>query len=217
MNAPFEIREYIEGGRSPFAEWFDSLDSVTARGLTVIFADWNREISARPKHCAQACPNCGWISVRAIACISVATEGSLSSCCAAEANGGRTRTSPPRLLAGSDTNRRRKKNNMALTREYKKTVVARIQRDKNFARALYAEALNALFEGETEEGLSMLRDLVHAEISFKELAQQTGLGEKALHRMLSRRGNPTTRNLFTVTKAICESLAFKPRVAFGTN
>jgi hypothetical protein len=28
---------------------------------------------------------------------------------------------------------------MALTREYKKTVVARIQRDKKFARALYAE------------------------------------------------------------------------------
>jgi len=121
------------------------------------------------------------------------------------------------MLAGSDTNRRRKKNNMALSREYKTTVVARIRRDKKFARALYAGALNALLEGETEEGLSMLRDLVHAEISFKELAQQTGLGEKALHRMLSRRGNPTTQNLFTVTKAICERLAFKPRVAFGTN
>src|ERR1019366_4584712 len=133
----------------------------------------------------------------------------------AEANGGRKRTSPPRLRAGSDTSKRRKKNNMALTREYKKTVVARIQRDKKFARALYAEALNALLDGETEEGLSMLRDLVHVEISFKELAHQTGLGEKALHRMLSRRGNPTTRNLFTVTKAICESLSFKPRVAVG--
>jgi DNA-binding phage protein len=92
---------------------------------------------------------------------------------------------------------------MALTREYEKTVVARIQQDKKFARALCAEALNALLEGETEEGLSMLRDLVHAGISFKELAQQTGLGEKALHRMLSPHGNPTTRNLFAVTKAIC--------------
>lgn len=106
---------------------------------------------------------------------------------------------------------------MALTREYKTTVVARIQRDKKFAHALYAEALNALLEGETEEGLSMLRDLVHAEISFKELAQQTGLGEKALHRMLSRRGNPTTRNLFAVTKAICECLSIKPHVAVGAH
>ena len=102
---------------------------------------------------------------------------------------------------------------MALTREYKQTVVARIQRDKKFARALCAEALNALLEGETQAGLSMLRDLVHAGISFKELAQQTGLGEKALHRMLGPRGNPTTRNLFTVTRAICESLSLKPRVS----
>jgi putative addiction module killer protein len=30
MNGSFEIREYIENGRSPFAEWFDGLDAVTA-------------------------------------------------------------------------------------------------------------------------------------------------------------------------------------------
>lgn len=30
MNVWFEIREYTQGGRSPFAEWFDNLDSVTA-------------------------------------------------------------------------------------------------------------------------------------------------------------------------------------------
>ena len=30
MNALFEIREFTEGGRSPFAEWFDELDAVTA-------------------------------------------------------------------------------------------------------------------------------------------------------------------------------------------
>jgi DNA-binding phage protein len=106
---------------------------------------------------------------------------------------------------------------MALTREYKETVVARIQRDKKFARALYAEALNALLDGETAEGLSMLRDLVHAGISFKQLARQTGMGEKSLHRMLSPRGNPTTRSLFTVTKAICKNLSFKPHVAVEAN
>jgi putative addiction module killer protein len=30
MNGSFEIREYIESGRSPFADWFDELDAVTA-------------------------------------------------------------------------------------------------------------------------------------------------------------------------------------------
>jgi DNA-binding phage protein len=101
---------------------------------------------------------------------------------------------------------------MALTREYKQTVLARIKRDPKFARALYAEAINALFEGETDEGLSMLRDLVHASVTFKKLARQSGFGEKTLHRMLSRRGNPTTRNLFVVTRIICEDLGIKPQV-----
>jgi putative addiction module killer protein len=30
MNGSFEIREYTEAGRSPFAEWFNGLDAVTA-------------------------------------------------------------------------------------------------------------------------------------------------------------------------------------------
>ena len=30
MNGSFEIQEYVEAGRSPFAEWFDGLDAVTA-------------------------------------------------------------------------------------------------------------------------------------------------------------------------------------------
>jgi len=105
---------------------------------------------------------------------------------------------------------------MALTRAYKSTVLERIQRDPQFARALYAEAVNALLEGETEEGLSMLRDLVHAGITFKGLARQTGLGEKALHRMLSRQGNPTTRNLFAVTKVISEHWGMPSRFKFAT-
>lgn len=30
MENTFKIEQYIESGRSPFAEWFDSLDAVTA-------------------------------------------------------------------------------------------------------------------------------------------------------------------------------------------
>ncbi len=101
---------------------------------------------------------------------------------------------------------------MALTKDYKTTVLTRIQNDPKFARALYAEALNALIEGEVAEGLSMLRDLVHAKITFKALAVETGFGEKALHRMLSKHGNPRSHNLFTITRAIREDLGITPRV-----
>src|SRR5882672_5038376 len=105
---------------------------------------------------------------------------------------------------------------MALTQNYKETVVARIQRDRKFARALYVEAVSALLEGETTEGLSILRDLVHAEITFKELARQTGLGEKTLHRMLNRNGNPTARNLGMIVRSIAEDVGIKPRGEVAT-
>ena len=36
-------------------------------------------------------------------------------------------------------------------------------------------------------------------------------GEKTLHRMLSRQGNPTTRNLFTVTKAVSQHWGIRLR------
>ena len=104
---------------------------------------------------------------------------------------------------------------MALTREYRKTVVERIKRDPRFAKALFAEAVNALLDGETEEGLSMLRDLVHAAITFTELAKQTGFNEKSLHRMLSRRGNPTTRTLAIIIRAICQNLGVSANVKFA--
>ena len=103
---------------------------------------------------------------------------------------------------------------MALTREYKETVIARIKRDRKFARLIYAGAIDMLLEGETAEALSRLRDLVHAGITFKELAHETGLGEKTLHRMLNRDGNPTARNLGTIVKTIAADLGIKPKVTF---
>jgi putative addiction module killer protein len=30
MQITFELKEYVESGNSPFADWFDSLDAVTA-------------------------------------------------------------------------------------------------------------------------------------------------------------------------------------------
>jgi len=101
---------------------------------------------------------------------------------------------------------------MALTRNYKQTVVERIQQDPEFARALFAGAVEMLLDGETPEALSRLRDLVHAQVTFKELARQTGLGEKTLHRMLNRNGNPTARNLGVILRSIAEDLGIKPRV-----
>ncbi len=57
-----------------------------------------------------------------------------------------------------------------------------------------------------------MRDLVHAHISFKTLAKHTGFDEKALHRMLGRKGNPTLGNLTKIIHSIEEDLQLTTRV-----
>lgn len=101
---------------------------------------------------------------------------------------------------------------MALTRKYKETVIARIKSDPEFTAALYAEAISSLVEGDKETALSTLRDLVHAHISFKTLAKQTGLNEKALHRMLGNNGNPTLNNLTKLINVIEEDLQLSTNI-----
>lgn len=102
---------------------------------------------------------------------------------------------------------------MALTREYKETVLERLQEDDGFRNALYAEAIEALAEDEVIVALSMLRDLVHATITFKGLAEKTGISEKSLHRMLSNRGNPTAQNIGKILKTIKKHLGLRLSVA----
>ncbi len=101
---------------------------------------------------------------------------------------------------------------MALTREYRETVLERIKNDPEFTAALFAEAISSLLEGDKETALSTLRDLVHAHISFKTLAKHTHFDEKALHRMLGRNGNPTLENLTRVIHAIEEDLQLATHV-----
>ncbi len=50
---------------------------------------------------------------------------------------------------------------MALTREFKETVMARARRDAEFRDAMFAEAINACLSGDTQTGEAMLRDLVY--------------------------------------------------------
>ena len=87
---------------------------------------------------------------------------------------------------------------MALTRDFKQTVTARVQGDPDFARALFDEAASLFLNGAPEIARMLLRDLVNATIGFERLATQTGKPAKSLHRMLSARGNPSMDNLATI-------------------
>jgi DNA-binding phage protein len=87
---------------------------------------------------------------------------------------------------------------MTLTREFKQTVVERVRRDPEFARALLDEAATLFLNGEPHMSRLILRDLVNATVGFEGLAVEMGKPAKSLHRMLSEKGNPTMDNLAAI-------------------
>ena len=95
---------------------------------------------------------------------------------------------------------------MALTRDFKQTVVERVRRDPKFAKALLDEAATLFLNGEPEAARLILRDLVNATVGFERLAAMTDKPPKSLHRMLSQRGNPSMDNLATIFEAVCQKL-----------
>jgi DNA-binding phage protein len=95
---------------------------------------------------------------------------------------------------------------MALTRDFKQTVAERVRRDPEFARAMLDEAAMLFLNGEPETARLILRDLVNATVGFDELASETSKPSKSLHRMLSRRGNPSMDNLAAIFSAVRKKL-----------
>jgi DNA-binding phage protein len=91
---------------------------------------------------------------------------------------------------------------MALTRDFRETVVARAQRDTAFKTALLQEALQAFLDGEVAPGLILLRDCINATVGFGALSKETHIPEKSLMRMVGPRGNPTASNLFAIVAAL---------------
>jgi DNA-binding phage protein len=95
---------------------------------------------------------------------------------------------------------------MALTRDFKRTVVERVRRDPAFAKALLDEAATLFLNGEPHIARLILRDLINATVGFEGLASETAKPAKSLHRMLSEKGNPSMDNLAAIFCAIRKSL-----------
>ncbi len=98
---------------------------------------------------------------------------------------------------------------MALIRKSTQTVVDRIQRDPDFAKAVLDEATTLFLNGEPETARLLLRDLVNATIGFESLSRLTRVPAKSLHRMLSGRGNPSMDNLSEILSVLRKKLRVK--------
>ncbi|MDR0781933.1 MAG: transcriptional regulator [Pseudomonadales bacterium] len=91
---------------------------------------------------------------------------------------------------------------MTLLRGFKQTIVERVKRDPDFAKALLDEAATLFLSGEPDAARLILRDLVNATVGFESLAELTQKPSKSLHRMLSPKGNPSMDNLAAIFGAV---------------
>jgi DNA-binding phage protein len=87
---------------------------------------------------------------------------------------------------------------MALTREFRETVKARVGRDAAFRKELLREGVECLLAGDIQTGKAVLRDYINATVGFVALAEALGCSPKSVMRMLGPSGNPQARNLFEV-------------------
>lgn len=101
---------------------------------------------------------------------------------------------------------------MALTRDFRETVQARVRRDEKFRRGLLRDAIGALLEGESALGREILRDFINATLGFPQLSRKTGIHVKTLHQMFGPKGNPTAANLFNIIACLQEQEGVRLRV-----
>ncbi len=87
---------------------------------------------------------------------------------------------------------------MPLTRDFKETIRARVERDPKFRKELLREGVEAMLAGDVATAKAILRDYVNATLGFADLAEATQIPSKSLMRMLGPAGNPRADNLFEI-------------------
>jgi DNA-binding phage protein len=87
---------------------------------------------------------------------------------------------------------------MPLTRDFKETIRARVERDPRFRKELLREGVEAMLAGDVATAKTILRDYINATLGFTDLAQATHIPSKSLMRMLGPAGNPRAGNLFEI-------------------
>jgi DNA-binding phage protein len=91
---------------------------------------------------------------------------------------------------------------MALTRNFKETVMERATRDEEYRKGLLMEAVNEMLEGNLDVGRAVLRDYINATITFPALAQRLNKSSKSIHRMLGPSGNPRIDSIVGILKVL---------------
>ncbi len=91
---------------------------------------------------------------------------------------------------------------MALTRDFRETIMARAHSDPEFRVGLLTEAAECFLNDEVDAAKILLRDYVNATLGFKQLAKLTNKRPQSLMRMLSETGNPSLENISKVIASL---------------
>ena len=102
---------------------------------------------------------------------------------------------------------------MALTRDFKETILERAKTDSEFRVGLLTEAAECLLNNETAVAKTLLRDYVNATLGFQELANIVNKKPTSLMRMLSDKGNPSIDNMSQVLAAVHQHEGIKLHVS----
>jgi DNA-binding phage protein len=98
---------------------------------------------------------------------------------------------------------------MALTRNFKATVMRHAQENPAFLAALLEEAAKSVVESNVETALGQLRDVVNAAVGFDPLSRETGIPKTSLMRMLGDFGNPRAANLASIIAAVSRKVGVR--------
>lgn len=93
---------------------------------------------------------------------------------------------------------------MALTRDFKETIMADLRRDRAYRIAYLGQAIESLHSGEFSAGKRMLRNYVNGTLGFAQLSKATSISAKSLMRMLSESSNPHADKLFAILSHLQE-------------
>ena len=104
---------------------------------------------------------------------------------------------------------------MPLTRDFKETIRARVERDPKFRKQLLREGLESMLNGDIASAKTILRDYINATVGFAELAHATRIPSKSLMRMMGPAGNPRASNLLEVVSFLQQREGVRFRVQLG--
>lgn len=197
------IEEYVADGRSPFRRWFDGLDPQAAAAIAVAIERLGEGNVSNVKPVGDGVSELK-IDRGPGYRVYYGTARCSSFFSAAAPSADNRAISTPRSGAGATTGSARaaEGDGMALTKDFRETVQARAERDPAFRKALFQEAVQALLQGDVDDGRAALRAYINATIGFERLGKVMHKPSKSLMRMFGPDGNPTAENLLGVISAL---------------